>query len=467
VGERPQHSVLRGAGSTAPTAPHATPARNQAERRTGPARFWSAERIRQGLAGGFVVSLALHYVISPFSVMPSGPEIKFHEQTGDLSIPVEFIGIEGEQPSQKTNPKNGNGGNGAEGATDAAVKNADDASAGSDAGADASEEQDGGADDGGGLIAVADGGGGRDPNSLLGAAASVSAGPNNITIMVNFVELRKHPEGANLGRVLAGIPQWRTFMSNAQGSAMLDPMRDCDWMIIMGPSLLDTQNDAVFLHYSVPDATVDKVIDTVSKTYPKGGPVNLGVPGVKGWKGFADKGERVFIRPRPHIAVVVPSSKAQAFARVLVSNPVTPHVRAGEAFSLRALRPGGSINVIPQDISELRMWIVPRASDGGGDLYAEGDCPNDAAAQANAEALKTLIRQKNSFGVRLLTAGFLNNVDVTASNSQVHLHINGTQAQIEALLHIAGGMVGITLASGAPPTATATSSAPATSSSAE
>jgi hypothetical protein len=353
--------------------------------------------------------------------------------------------------------------------TDAAVRNADDAAAGSDAGADASEEEDGGVDDGGGLIVAADGGGGRDPQALLGAAASVSAGPNNITIMVNFVELRKHPEGANLGRVLAGIPQWRTFMSNAAGSAMLDPMRDCDWMIIMGPSLLDTQNDAVFLHYSVPDATVDKVIDTVSRTYAKGGPVDLGVRGVKGWKGFADKGERVFIRPRPHIAVVVPASKAQAFARVLVTNPVTPHVRAGEAFSLRALRPGGSINVIPSDISEMRMWIIPRASDGGGDLYAEGDCPSDAAAQTDAETLKTLIQQKNSFGVRLLTAGFLNKVDITASNSQVHLHINGTQAQIEALLHIAGGMVGVTFggASAPPPTVTGTASAPPTSSSAQ
>ncbi len=420
--------------------------------RTGPARFWSAHRIRQGLAGGFVLSLALHYVISPFSVMPSGPEIKFHEQAGDLSIPVELVGIEGENPASRKDPQQPSGnGNGSDGVTDASTKNADDGAAGADGGADASEEDASGVDDGGGLIAVADGGGGRDPQALLGAAASVSAGPNNITIMVNFVELRKHPEAANLGRILAGIPQWRTFMSNAQGAPMLDPMRDCDWMIIMGPSLLETQNDAIFLHYSVPDATVDKVIDTVSKSYAKGGPVDLGVHGVKAWKAFADKSERVFIRPHPHVAVIVPASKAQAFARVLATNPVTPHVRAGEVLSVRALRPGGSINVIPQDISEMRMWIVPRASDGGGDLYAEGDCPSDAAAQVDAESLKTLIQQKNSFGVRLLTAGFFNKVDVTASNSMVHAHINGTQAQIEALLHIAGGMVGVTLANGAPP----------------
>jgi hypothetical protein len=163
--------------------------------------------------------------------------------------------------------------------------------------------------------------------------------------------------------------------------------------------------------------------------------------------------------------VIVPSTHAQAFARVLATNPVMPHVRAGEAFSFRALHPGGSVNVIPQDISEMRMWIVPRASDAGGDLYAEGDCPSDAAAATDAESLKNLIPQKNSLGVRLLTAGFLNKVEVTSGNSQVHLHINGTQAQIEALLHLAGGLVGVTLPSGTPPPITTT--APTASSSAE
>ncbi len=420
--------------------------------------------MQQGLAIGFVISAALHYVIAPFSVMPAGPSIDFHEQAGELSIPVDFIS-EGETDkpgSTAKDPSQSGGGSSTPELTDAAAKNAagDAGTESADAGTDAAQEEDASAGDDGGMISVADGGVGRDPQALLGAAASVSAGPNNVTLLVNFAELRKHPEGQNLGRVLAGIPQWRTFMSNAQGSAMLDPMRDADWMIIMGPSLLETQNDAVFLHYSTPDATVDHVIDTVSKTYAKGGALDLGVRGVKAWKGFADKGERVFIRPRPHVVVIVPSSKAKEFARVLVANPITPHVNAGEAFSVRALRPGGSTNAIPPDVSEMRLWIMPRASDGGGDLYAEGDCPSEAAAQTDAESIKNLIQQKNSIGVRLLTAGFLNKVEVTSQGSQVHLHINGTQAQIEALLHIAAGMVGVTLPTATTPAPPASSSSP-------
>ncbi|HEY1956761.1 MAG TPA: hypothetical protein VGH28_14175 [Polyangiaceae bacterium] len=453
MGERTRLSV-EGAGATAPTAPHATPPREPADERTGPARFWSARHVKRGLVFGVVASVLFHWLISPLSVLPQGPPIEVHDQSGDLSIPVDFISEgTGDTPGKKSSDSIEHGGNGGTtaGAGDAAVDapEGDAADQGLDAGADGesdgSSEEAGTAWDDGGMIAVADGGVGRDPQSILGAAAAVSAGPNNITILVNFVELRKHPDAARLGMVLGGIPQWRAFMSDAAGAPLLDPMRDADWMIIMGPSLLDTKNDAVFVHYSTPDATVDKIIDTVSHRYARGGRIDVGVPRVKAWKAFADNGERVFLRPSPHVAVIVPSSHARQFAAVLARNPVTPRVRPGEAFSMRALRPGGSVNVIPQDIREMRMWIIPRPSDGGGDLYAEADCPSDDAAKTNAESLRTLIQQKNVFAVRLFTAGFLNKVDITTRGPTIELHINGTQQQIEALLALAAGRVGVTL----------------------
>jgi hypothetical protein len=446
VGDRTR--VNEGAAATAPTAPHATVSENGDDARTGPARFWSARRVHQGLAVGFVVSAAFHYVISPFSVLPDGPPIEIHDQAGDLSIPIDLVSENAGDPngSKSHDPKQQGGtavGEGLDGSASEAGLAAHGADGGTgDASDDADIDQN---DDAGGMVAIADGGVGRDPQSMLGAAASVSAGPNNITIMVNFTELRKHPDGARLGIILGGIPQWKAFMSNAQGAPLLDPMRDADWMIIMGPSLIDTKNDAVFVHYSASDAQVDQVIETVSRHSAHGGPVDLGVHGVKAWKAFADNGERVFMRPRSHIAVIVPSSKATDFARVLVHNPPMPHVRAGEALSVRALRPGGSIPAMPQDISEMRLWIVPRPSDGGADLYIEGDCPSDAAAQIDAEAVKTLIQQKNSFAVRLITAGFFSHVDVTTVGPQVHAHIDATQEQIEALMALVAGRVGVTL----------------------
>ncbi len=454
-------AVTEGAAATAPTAPHATPASTphhaRADEQTGPARFWGRRVVQQGLAIGFVVSAAFHYVISPFSIMPSGPPLDFHEQAGELSIPVDLISEgEGDKPGSKSSGQQGGVTGATAGVTDGGVSEGglgDASTEGLDGAADAAE------DDSGGMIAVVDGGLGRDPQSLLGVAGSVAAGPNNVTIMVNFAELRKHPDSARLGLVLGGIPQWRAFMSDSQGTAMLDPMRDADWMIITGPHLVDTQNDAVFVHYATPDAQVDKLIDTVSRN-TKGGPVDLGVRGVKAWKAFADNGWRAFIRPRPHIAVIVPLSHAPQFARVLAANPIMLHAQPGESMSMEAVRPGGSIGAIPADISKIHMRIIGRPSDGGGDLYMEGDCPTDAAAQVDAETLRDLIKQKNSFGVRLLTAGFFNKVDVTTAGSQIHVHINGTQEQIEALLALAAGVVHVTLPPPshtpiAPPTTTA------------
>jgi hypothetical protein len=453
VGERtrPRPALAEGAAASAPTAPHATPG---GDAQTGPARFWGSRRVKQGLAIGFALSALFHYAIDPFSVLPQGPSLEFHDQDGDLAIPVDFIGDPSQDPASKAHDPSGHPteGIGSDASTDGGTGDASALATGRDAGLDASTDgsADAGAEpenDDGGLVAVADGGVGRDPRSLLGAAA-VSAGPNNVTLMVNFVELRKHPDASRLGLILGGIPQWRAFMSNAQGAAMLDPMRDADWMIIMGPSLLDTRNDAVFIHYGVSNATVDKIIDTVAHQSRGGGRMDVGVRGVKAWKAFADKGERAFLRLRSHV-VIVPVSHARQFAAVLARNPVRPHVRAGEGFSIRALRPGGSIRAIPQDVTEMRMWIVPNA-DGSGDLYAEGDCPTDAAATADAETIRNLIQQKNSLGVRLLTAGFLNKLDVTAGSQMVHLHLHGTQQQIEALLALAAGLVHVTLP---PPTA--------------
>src|SRR5262249_41431198 len=128
-----------------------------------------------------------------------------------------------------------------------------------------------------------DGGFGRDP-----VDSKISAGPNNVMFSINFQVIRSHPLGSRLQPILLAIPEWKTFMTGSS----IDPYRDTDWMIITGPSLRDTTRDAVYIHYSAPDGEVDKAIAQVSASYPKGGPMDVGVPGVKAWRGFAHGAER-------------------------------------------------------------------------------------------------------------------------------------------------------------------------------
>jgi hypothetical protein len=281
--------------------------------------------------------------------------------------------------------------------------------------------------------------------------AGVSAGPNNITLIVNMAVIRAHPEGAKLGPILAAIPQWKQFLtSSASSGATLDPLRDIDWIMVMGPALDHTEKDAVYVHYGPDDAVVDKVIDSISKGYAKGGPVDVKVKGVKAWKAYADSAERVFLRPSPHVAVIVPSSHATQFAQVVSQTPFNPHMRPGEAVSLRAINPGGSISIIPQSITEMRLWVIPRASDSGADVYGEGDCPDPASATLAADQLRAEISRRNSIGVRLVTAGLLNGVSVTSDGPTVKLHVSATKEQIDAALGLAAQQVGATLPGDAP-----------------
>ena len=113
--------------------------------------------------------------------------------------------------------------------------------------------------------------------------------------------------------------------------------------------------------------------------------------------------------------------------------------------SLRALRPGGSISIIPASISEMRLWIAPRAGDGGADVYAEGDCPDEASAEQAAETLKGELSRRNSLAVRIVTAGLLNTARVTHEGSVVKLHAPATREQIDAILGLAAQQVGAAL----------------------
>lgn len=468
MAERTRGRLAEGAAPSAPTAPHATDPAEPSASTTGPQRFWSLRRVRIALSIASVVSLVVHYTFGPWSFLPEGPPIEVHDQEGDLTIPIDTFEAPNDEPKiAPTNPAGTSGGANSDNPLDHGLGLLDasadrrtpqkDAAGGElDGGIGDASESEGGEDaeavDEAG-VAIMGGGDGGDggfggPGSPF---AGVSAGPNNITLIVNMGVIRAHPEGAKLGMILAAIPQWRPFLaSSASAGVSLDPLRDIDWLMVMGPALDHTEKDAVYVHYSPDDAVVDKVIDSISKGYVKGGPVNVNVKGVKAWKGFADNAERVFLRPRPHVAVIVPATHATQFAQVVSQSPFNPHMRPGEAASLRAVHPGGSISIIPQSISEMRLWVVPRTSDGGADVYGEGDCPDDASATTAAEQLKNEIARRNSIGVRLVTGGIFNSLTVTSDGPTVKLHLSATKEQIDAMLGLAAQQVGVTLPGDAP-----------------
>ncbi|HWL86966.1 MAG TPA: hypothetical protein VNO21_14250, partial [Polyangiaceae bacterium] len=242
--------------------------------------------------------------------------------------------------------------------------------------------------------------------------------------------------------LLSAIPQWDEFMAGTS----VDPVRDTDWVYITGPALLHTERDVILVHYSASDKLVDHAIDVVAKKYASGGVFDAGVPGVKASLGHADRAQRVFLRPQTRVLAVVPPDYANTAAKMLVKARVSTHARPGEAMRLTLETPHHPMPFIPESISEMRLWITP-GPDGSGDVYGEGDTPDSASAAAASEALRKVVRQQNSIGVRIITQGLLNTVDISSQGTTVRLHAPVSRDQLDAILGLIAGQLGVTLPS--------------------
>ena len=73
--------------------------------------------------------------------------------------------------------------------------------------------------------------------------------------------LRGHPVGKEMGKLLAGIPQWRGFF---EGTG-IDPVTDLEHMQITGPELRNSANVVSILEFSSSGAAIREAVDVVVK----------------------------------------------------------------------------------------------------------------------------------------------------------------------------------------------------------
>jgi len=444
IAEPKRRSLGEGAAQAAPTAPHATPSVDP-RTRTGPERFWARRRIRVALAACLVVSAVLHASVVPIDA-PHSFEVKDIE--GEAIIPIDVVSGE-EPPPPPLPPSVPSEAPANAGETEPArpkvpnvpanKRDAGQADAGpDDAAADASTDAPT-AFDGAASVARAEAGSParRDPEAIVGAA-SVRADVVLVKLVVNAQVIRSHPVGARMGYLLRGIPQWEEFMEGTD----IDPVRDTDWVMIIGPSLVNTARDTVLIHYSVPDAVVDLAVGIVTKKYDRGGPFDAGVRGVRASLVHADRAERVILRPQPHVLAVVPPNVAERNARALVGARLSEPAE-GDAVYLRLLNPHHPMPEIPESITEMRMRVVPRA-DAGADVFVECDTGDpDAAAQA-AEGIRHVVRRHNDAITSLLTHGLFDHVAVFPDGNVVKVHLTATRDQIETVVTLVGDLLGVT-----------------------
>ncbi len=284
-----------------------------------------------------------------------------------------------------------------------------------------------------------------------GLAEDVLAGPPLVRLLVNMNEIRKNPVGAQMGPLMSGIPQWDEFIAGTK----VDAVRDADWITISGPSLLHTERDVIMVHYSAPDAVIDHAIDLIRQRSSNGAGFDAGVPGVKATLGHADRAPRVFLRPQPHVLAVTPPDFAETAARMLVKRKLTAHILAGEAMRLTVQHPHGPFpSLFPEEMSELRLWVVPR-EDGGADVHGEGKCTDGSIASAATANVESLLHKfKGSMagiGANMLTHNAIDTITLSTSGSSLKLEAHLTEDQLEALLGLAAGQLGVSLQPGGAP----------------
>ncbi len=482
-----------GAANEAPTAPHATAPAPGAAKPNGPARFWDARRLQIVLAIGLVVSLLVHAAVTPWGAVSLDTGVSLKDVDGELAIPVDLLGEEEAPPPEpaaappkvddpEADDPNGPLAKKADAGpkpkpkppvdAGAPVPDAEDTDGGvplatSDAGAGTSvdvDPSDAGAGDAGGLLAtVVDGGlpgagGPRDPAAMLGAKSLASAGQVNVSLRLNIARIRQHTMAPRISRLLVRLPQWQDFLRGAP--ATIDPVNDVDDILIYGPSLIHTEKTLVIVRYSnLPDAVVDSAVEAIAATYAGGGPFDVGVPGVKASLGKADQAERVFMRVKKGVLVVVPKADAARLAPQLVKTDYSRKVAPNEAVRLTVKDPWKQISIrgltFSNKLSEIRLWVVPDAS-GGADVFGEGDCGDDAAAQDIARDLTQTLDRVNQTGVNLgiiritvstMTKGLLDGAKVVPVGNKVQLRVHATAEQVEQLVNLMEQQLGV----GAPP----------------
>jgi len=451
----PRRPLGEGAAQEAPTAPHATP-REGRGKRTGPERFWARWPVRIALGSSLLVSSVVHCAVVPLE-LPHRFEV--NEVAGEAAIPIDVLEQddtpppaplpplpEARQPDDETARElaatlagRRDGGVASLDAADAPPEASFDARPDAPPDAPASALPDAGGDGAGldGAIALADaapgGNGPRDPQAILGAAGNIQAAPVLVMVVVNAEVIRSHPVAAEMGALLRGIQQWDDFMKGTS----FDPVRDVDWVMISGPSLINTSRDVILVRYSASDAAVDQAVAIVSAKHEHGGAFDAGVPGVRASRAFADKAERVILRPQPKVLALVPPDVAEKVARRLAPPAhVAAHVRPGEAAYVRVVDPHHPFPEVPATVGEARMRIVLRP-DQGADVFIEGDTKDSAAATQAADDVRELI-QRYKLLAMLLAGSLLDHVEVTTEGNRVDVHLTASLQQIETVVGLFG-----------------------------
>jgi hypothetical protein len=295
-------------------------------------------------------------------------------------------------------------------------------------------------------IASADGGSPNPMGGLVGDVKKVIDQDANVRLVIYPEKIRNHPLAPRIGQLLASIYQWRDFF----GPSKLDPIRDVDRIMVVGPEMRDSSKIAAIIQHNVGATRMHDALDAIVRADPDHGAwLDAGSPAATA---YADRAPRILVMPSPNVVVVVPPNlrdAALSLKRVRVPKATGSEVMWAYAVTpWHAARSAGI--ALPHSLAWAKIWVTPTAG-GGAVVEAEAEDESPESAAKHAEELNAQIQDALSMAASFSLLGqVLLGTHATRLVESVELHADGnkirgtatlTEEQIERLFEQVRGLL--------------------------
>ncbi len=271
----------------------------------------------------------------------------------------------------------------------------------------------------------------QDPDELTKVTRGLTAAPN-VQVLLVGKQLRLHPVGKELGKLLSSLREWNSFFAGTG----IDPVADLEHMQITGPELRNSSQVVSILEFSSSPEAIRSALDVVVK---RGGGTWLEGKPFPTARAKADKAERLFvILPARRILAVLPG-KDEAKIDDLAKLPAYPAnlpfaIQISMVTPHRAFRSMEVIE-IPESIVKMRLRAYGHGA-GGGKLELE--FLDESADKAIASAAKLTEQWGKVQAAAMLGLIFLDDMPFKAEGTRIVGSTTFTREQLERILALAG-----------------------------
>jgi len=319
--------------------------------------------------------------------------------------------------------------------------------------ADAGAPSDAGTDGGGAQAAAEGGAEGRekgtgedigDPVALSGAAGKIADARANIRLILYTDRMRAHPLARRVGSMLSQAYQWRDFF----GPSGIDPIQDVDRILLAGPELRDSSQVVAVLQYNVSEERIRAAVDALVQRDANGEWLDAGAPAARA---RADRADRVFVMPAPHLIVVTPPS-AERHALSLSPKTRFPRAAGSEAVTAYIVKPSQSLRGLPLRLPASLKWLRIKASQaeaGGAIVHIHGLDETPELAEHHAQMLQDGVTAISTLDLGLFGAllgrrqtRFIESVQFTSEGRNIRGEIELTEQQLGSIVDLMTQMMG-------------------------